>query len=200
MWGWAGTIFNLRAKHRSLENSLLVKRMKVQARLKQRLFLRRADCQQLHRPKFSGVSAMVPISLRRKFSSPGARVVTRNVPERWEVQASSNFLIEGEIAGDPLGRGILAVDVIIAVASEFRDRLPCTPQGRRCCRSCRTDSSLGQTESGVIRTANTFALENPATQIERGAWVIIEGERDYRLSEAEGYNITTELPINGAEN
>jgi hypothetical protein len=59
---------------------------------------------------------------------------------------------------------------------------------------------LGQTESGVIRTANTFALENPATQIERGAWVIIEGERDYRLSEAEGYNITTELPINGAEN
>jgi hypothetical protein len=61
---------------------------------------------------------MVPISLRRKFSSPGARVATRNVPERWEVQASSNFLIEGEIAGDPLGRGILAVDVIIAVASD----------------------------------------------------------------------------------
>jgi hypothetical protein len=35
-------------------------------------------------------------------------------------------------------------------------------------------------------------MENPATRIERGAWVIIEGERNYRLSEAEGYNITTD--------
>jgi len=87
---------------------------------------------------------------------------------------------------------MLAIDVIIAVAGDFVTGCHARREVIEAANGARSAVGFGQTEGGVIGGGNPLALEDAATQIERGAGLIIEGERDYRMSEAEGHDMTTD--------
>jgi hypothetical protein len=97
-----------------------------------------------------------------------------------------------KVARKLIGRGPIAIHMIKAMAGNFVTGCHAGRQIVEAADPAGSTIGISQTEGGVVGSGETFARQDAATQIERGAWIIIEGKRDYRMSEAERHGLTTD--------